>query len=97
MRHRVLGALGAAGAAHDVLDLGKLAQHVLDAVVQAVDLVERGLGGQDRLEQERALVERGHEVAADREAETERGERDAASDRPARAPACRRHASSSGA
>ena len=32
------------GAAHHVLDLGELAQHVLDAVVEPVDLVERGLG-----------------------------------------------------
>ena len=45
VRHRVLGPLGAAGAAHHVLDLGNLAQDVLDPVIQPVDLVERGLGG----------------------------------------------------
>ena len=58
VRHGVLGALGAAGAAHDVDHLGNLAQHVLDAVVQAVDLVQRGLGGERRLDQQRALVHR---------------------------------------
>ena len=47
VRHRVFGALGAAGAPHDVLDLREPAQDVLDAVVEAVDLVERGLGRQD--------------------------------------------------
>ena len=57
VRHRVLGALGAAGAPHHVLDLGELAQHVLDAVVEPVDLLERRLRRQDRLQQERALVE----------------------------------------
>ena len=43
VRHRIFGALGPAGAAHDVLDLRHLAQDVLDAVVQAIDLVERRL------------------------------------------------------
>ena len=61
VRHRVLGALGAAGAAHHVFDLGERAQHVLDAVVQAVHLLERGLAGQHGLQQQRALVELGHE------------------------------------
>ena len=65
VRHRVLGALGAARAPHDVLDLRHLAQDVLHAVVQAVHLLERGLGRQHRLQQERPLVELRHEVAAD--------------------------------
>ena len=34
-----------------------IAQHVLDAVVEAIDLVERGLGRQRRLHQHRALAE----------------------------------------
>ena len=69
MRHRVLGALGAAGAPHHVLDLRERAQHVLDAVVQPVDLSSEASAAA-RSAQERALVELGHEVAAEPQATT---------------------------
>ena len=55
VRHRILGALGPAGPPDDVVDLRHLSEHVLDAMVQAIDLLERRLGRQDRLQQERAL------------------------------------------
>ncbi len=64
VRHRVLGALGAAGAAHHVLDLREAAQHVLHAVIEPVDLVQGGLGRQHGLQQQRPLVQPGHEVAS---------------------------------
>ena len=69
VRHRILGPLRTARSAHHVLDLGNLAQHVFDAVVQAIDFLERGLGGQHGLQEERAFVQLRHEVAADAQAE----------------------------
>ena len=90
VRHRILGALGAAGAPHDVLDLGERAQHVLDAVVQPVDLVERRLGRQERLHQERALVELRHEVRAEPRGEPQRGHRDRERDNRRRAGVAQR-------
>ena len=48
MRHRVLGALGSPGPADDVLDFRHFSQHVLDPMVEPIDLVERRLGRQAR-------------------------------------------------
>src|SRR6185312_14553184 len=76
VRHRILGALGAARAAHDLLHLGEPAQDVLHLVVAAVHLVQRGLRRQERLEQQRSLVEPGHEVRADPQGEQQGGESD---------------------
>ena len=69
VRHRIFGSLGPPGSSHDVLDFGHAPQDVLDPVIQAIDFVERGLGWQHRLQQERAFVELRHEVAADPEAQ----------------------------
>ena len=65
MRHRVLGALGAARAPDDVFDLVESTQDVLDPVVDPIDLVERRVRRHDRLQQERAFVELRHEVGPD--------------------------------
>jgi hypothetical protein len=65
MRHRILGALGAAGPADHIFNLRNLAQDVLDPVVQPIDFVERGFRRKDGLQQEGTLVQLRHEVAAD--------------------------------
>jgi hypothetical protein len=62
-------ALGASSAPDHVFDLGEAAQDVLDSVVLAIDLVERGLRWHQGLDQHRALVEIGHEVRPDAQAE----------------------------
>jgi hypothetical protein len=71
--HRILGALRAPGTPHHVFDLGELPQDVLHSMIEPVDLLERRFRREVRLQQERALVERGHEVAPDHEPECERG------------------------
>ena len=75
VRHGILGALGTAGASDHVFDIGELAQDVLDAMVDAVDLVQGRLGGKDRLQEEGSLVEGRHEVAADEHRQHEHGHR----------------------
>ena len=73
MRHGIFGAFGAAGPADDVLHLRERSEEVLGAMVRRVDLRQRGLGGQHRLDQERALVQPRHEVTTDEESQHERG------------------------
>ena len=65
VRHRIFGRLRASRPSHDIVDLRDFTQEVFDAVIEPVDLFERGFRRQDRLQQQRAFVEPRHEVRAD--------------------------------
>ena len=69
VRHRVFGALSATRSSHHVLNLGNLAQDVFNSMIQAIDFLERGLGGKHGLQKERPLIQLRHEVAADAKSE----------------------------
>ena len=55
------------------LHLRDRAEQILDAMIQAIDFIERCFRREDRLDEECAFVELRHEVAADHESEGERG------------------------
>ena len=65
MRHRIFGRLRSPRPPDHVVHFGDLAQQILDAMVEAVDLLERRLRRQNGLQQQRAFVELRHEVRAD--------------------------------
>ena len=69
VRHRIFRALRPTCSSHHVLDLGNLAQDVLDPMIQAIDFLECGLGGKHGLQKERPLIQLRHEVAADAKSE----------------------------
>ena len=76
VRHRILGPFRPTRSSHDVFDLRHLPQHVLDPMIEPVDFVERRFGRKHRLQQKRAFVQLGHEVAADAQPEHDRRDRD---------------------
>lgn len=64
MRHRIFRPLSTTGSSDHVIDFRHLAQEIFNPMVKAIDLLERSLRGEHGLQQERAFVQRGHEVAA---------------------------------
>ncbi|MND08398.1 hypothetical protein D3C83_309760 [compost metagenome] len=65
MWHRIFRALRSAGPTDHVLDFRHLSEDIFDAVIETVYFFEGSLWRQNRLEQERTLVQLGHKVAAD--------------------------------
>ena len=74
VRHRIFGLFRSARTARDERDAGDDADHVLDLNVHLVDVFERRLAGQHRLDQQRAFVEFRHELGADVEQADEGGD-----------------------